>query len=101
MIAVVELGMSLNDFMNSTPYDISRYYYSKTINNTIHNIELRDVVMNGYYNVNRGKKDKFLPLNSYEDKVTTRGGKKKKSRETMLKEIAEMEEIMKMFEPSK
>lgn len=67
----------------------------------VSSIELRNIIMNGYYNVNRGKKDNFLPLNSYEENMTTSKGKKKKGREEMLKEIAEMEEIMKMFEPIK
>lgn len=89
-MAMVEIGMSLEDFLNSTPYDVSRLFYAKIDKKSYDNIDMRNAFMNGYYNARRGKKDKFIPLNGME---SSKGGKTESAKQ-VKQEVNDMMIVM-------
>lgn len=80
-IAMVDLGMSYDDFMKMTPYEIACQHNYKILSDKVHYVYMRNAFLNAYCNANRSPKEKFNPLFS-----DIEGGKKTKKKKKMSRE---------------
>lgn len=94
-IAMVDLGMSYDDFMRLTAYEVASQHNHKIMSNKVHYINIRNAFLNAYCNANRSPKEKFNPLFS-----DIEGGRKAKKKKKMSREeiMQDREDFFKMLE---
>lgn len=96
-LALVELGLGYNDFLELTPFDLAYLYGRYKIKNMIDFTMVRNSFFNAYVNARRGKKDKFIPLF---DEIEGKKGNnkiKEKSPEELRKEREEFFKMVKVL----
>lgn len=91
-IAVVELGLSLENFYNLSPYEVASLHNCKLEKDKVKYINIRNAFLNAYCNANRGKKEKFYPLYPEDQK------RKKKKHMTREEIIEDRKDFFKMLE---
>lgn len=93
-LGVIEMGISYNDFLQFTPYDIAYLYDKYKEKQMVDFTLMRNSFLNAYVNARRGKKEKFIPL--FEE---IEGKKKKEEKQKTPEELKqEREQFFRMIE---
>lgn len=61
-LALIELRLSYQDFLELTPFDLAYLYEKNREREMVKFTLMRNTFANAYLNVNRAKNEKFIPL---------------------------------------
>lgn len=93
-LGIVELGLSYDDFLRFTPFDIAYLYEKHRVKEMVNFTYVRNSFLNAYVNARRDKKAKFIPL--FEE-IEGSEEKKQKKRKTPEQLRAERDEFFNMI----